>query len=63
MKKQTQQLSCFSQLKKGAEDMREQRTKAQVKKKPKQKQKQGLQDNTHALSPLPHPVINQPAPT
>ena len=33
--------------------MREQRTKAQVKKKNKQK----LQDNTHPLSPVLHPVI------
>ena len=41
--------------------MREQRTKAQVEKK-KQKQKQKLQDNTQSLSPLPHPVINQPPP-
>ena len=39
--------------------MREQRTKAQVKKK---SQKQSPQDNTHPLSPLPHPVINQPPP-
>ena len=38
--------------------MREQRTKAQVKKKKQLK----LQDNTHLLSPLPHPVINQPPP-
>ena len=35
--------------------MREQRTKAQVKKKQKQK----LQDNNYPLSPLPHAVINQ----
>ena len=39
--------------------MREQRTKAQVQKKQKQK----LQDITHPLSPLPHPVVNQPRPT
>ena len=32
--------------------MREQRRKAQMKKK---KQKQKLQDNTHPLFPLPHP--------
>ena len=38
--------------------MREQTTKAQVKEK-----KQKLQDNTHPLSPLPHPIINQPPPT
>ena len=42
--------------------MREQRTKAQVKKtttkKQKNKQKQKLQDNTHPLPPFPHPVIN-----
>ena len=38
--------------------MREQRTKAEVK-----KQNQNLQDNTHPLSPLPHPGINQPPPT
>ena len=44
--------------------MREQRTKVQVKKnnknktkqKTKTEQKQKLQDNTHPLSPLPHPV-------
>ena len=34
--------------------MREERTKAQVKKK-KEKKKQKLQDNTHPLSPLAHP--------
>ena len=39
--------------------MREQRTKAQVK---KTKQKHKLQHNTHPLSLLPHPVINQPPP-
>ena len=32
-------------LKKGTEDMREQRTKAQVKKQTNKKQKQKLQDN------------------
>ena len=40
--------------------MTEQKTKAQVKKK---NQKQKPQDNTHPLSPLPHPAINQPPPT
>ena len=38
--------------------MREQTTKAQVTGK-----KQKLHDNTHPLSPLPHPIINQPPPT
>ena len=38
--------------------MSEQMAKAQVKKKQKQK----VQDNTHPLSPLPHPAINQPLP-
>ena len=38
--------------------MSEQRTKAQVKEKTKQKQK--LQDNTQTLSSLPQPVLNQP---
>ena len=39
--------------------MREQRTKAQVKKnnKTKQKEKQKLQDNTHPLSTIPHCYI------
>ena len=38
--------------------MREQQTKAEVKKEQEQK----LQDNAHLLSPLPHPIINQPPP-
>ena len=38
--------------------MREQKTKAQVKKK-----KEKLKDDTHLLSPLAHPVINQPPST
>ena len=41
--------------------MREQRTKAQVRKKTKTKQKKKqkkLQDNTQPLSSLPHPIIN-----
>ena len=41
--------------------MTEQETKAQAKKKKNQKQK--LQDNTHPLSPLPLPAIDQPTPT
>ena len=36
--------------------MREERTKVQLK---NTKQKQKLQHNTHPLSPLSHPVINQ----
>ena len=34
-----------------------------MKKTPKKQQQQQLEDNTHHLSPLPHPVINQPLPT
>ena len=38
--------------------MRDQKTKAQIKIK-----KYKLRDNTHPLSPHPHPDMNQPPPT
>ena len=54
-------------LKKGTEDMKEQRTKTQVKKtktkKQQQQQQKSLEDNTHPLSPFQLAVINKPPPT
>ena len=55
-KKEIQQLSCFSHLKKW--EIGHERTKDKSTSEEKQKQK--LQDNTHPLSTLPHTVINQP---
>ena len=56
--KQTQQLSCSTHLKK-RKDIRDQKTKAQIKILNKNK----LWDNTSPLFPHPHPDLNKPPPT
>ena len=53
-----QQLSCSTHLKK-RQDMRDQKTKAQIKTNTKNK----IRDNTHPLSSHPNPDMKQQPPT